>query len=206
MKCYVIVLFQSTYHIIMTILIIFSSPSSRSFTFGINWSITLLVYYRLCPLRTIYWNICSLIKLLGQQIHLANYLQHFANELSLELQVHIFLTRIKIIHPTHNFQLLNISPPNVRKSNIYPQPHLGIHLCAWWNNKIICARIKYLDENYLVPDPEPIVMGEPCWLDAYTLNKLISYQILFERFVLIIIGLAIIGGIQFLLNQPTLST
>ena len=94
MKCYVIVLFQSTYLITMTILIIFSSPSSRSFTFGIDWSITLLTYHRLCPSRTIYWSIYRLIKILGQQIHLANYLQHFANELSLELQVHIFLTRI----------------------------------------------------------------------------------------------------------------
>ena len=66
------------------------------------------------------------------------------------------------------------------------------------------VRIKFLDENYLVS--ELIVLGEPCWLDAYMLNKLISYQILFERFVLIINGLAIIGGKQFLLNQLLSST
>ena len=66
------------------------------------------------------------------------------------------------------------------------------------------VRIKFLDENYLVS--ELIVLGEPCWLDAYMLNKLISYLILFERFVLIIIGVAIIAEIQFLLNQPILST
>ena len=93
----------------------------------------------------------------------------------------------------------------MRKSNINPQTHLGTHLGAW-SNKIICAHIKFLDENYLVPDPEPIVLGKPCLLDAYMLNKLISYQILFERFFLIINGLAIIGGIQFPLSQPTLST
>ena len=63
-----------------------------------------------------------------------------------------------------------------------------------------CARIIFLEGNYLVPDPELIVLGELCCFDAYMLNKHISYQILFERFVLIINGLAIIGGIQFLLN------
>ena len=62
------------------------------------------------------------------------------------------------------------------------------------------ATMKFLDENYLVPDPEPIVMEESCLLDIYMLNKLISYQILFERFVLIINGLTIMRDIQFLLN------
>ena len=90
MKCYVIVLFQSTCLIIMTILIICSSPSLRSFTFGTDWSITLLACHRLYPSRSLYWSICSLIKIMGQQIHLVIGLQHFANELSLELQVHIF--------------------------------------------------------------------------------------------------------------------
>ena len=74
----------------MTILIFCSSPSLRSFTFGIDWSITFLTYHGLCPSKTIYWSICSLIKIYDQQIYLTNYLQHFENELSLELQVHIF--------------------------------------------------------------------------------------------------------------------
>ena len=60
-------------------------------------------------------------------------------------------------------------------------------------------------QKLLVPDPEPIVFGEPYWLDEYMLNKLMTYQILFEIFVLIIYGLAISGGIQFLLNKPALS-
>ena len=140
----------------MTILLICFAYFSRSFMFKADWSIMLLGYHRLCLSRTIYWSICNLIKILGQQIHLTNYLQHFANKLSLELQVYIFLTRIQIIHSTHNFQLLHISLPYVTKFNIYPQPHLGIHLCAF---------------------------------DVYTLNKLISYQILFEKFILIINGI-----------------
>ena len=94
MKCYVIVPFKALASLAMTILIIFSSPLWRSFTIGIDWSITLRAYHRLYPLRTIYLSFCSLIKILGQQIHLWNYLQHFWNELSFELQVHIFLTRI----------------------------------------------------------------------------------------------------------------
>lgn len=41
------------------------------------------------------------------------------------------------------------------------------------------SHIQTLDENYLVPDPESIMMKKPCWFDAYTLNKLISYKIIF---------------------------
>ena len=93
MKCYDIVLFKALASLAMTILIICSSPLSRSFTFGINWSITLQAYHRLCPSRIIYWSICILIKILGQQIHLANYLQHFKNELSFELQVQLFFNK-----------------------------------------------------------------------------------------------------------------
>ena len=52
--------------------------------------------------------------------------------------------------------------------------------------------------NYLVPDPEPIVIGEPCWLDTYKccyiLNTSHTKKIL-KIFVLITNGLAIIGGI-----------
>ena len=55
--------------------------------------------------------------------------------------------------------------------------------------KIITAHFNILDENYMVPDPEPILMGIPCWLDVYMccymLNKIISYQILFASFVFI---------------------
>ena len=32
--------------------------------------------------------------------------------------------------------------------------------------KIITAHFNILDENYMVPDPEPISMGKPCWFDA----------------------------------------
>ena len=55
--------------------------------------------------------------------------------------------------------------------------------------KIVIAHFNILDENYMVTDPEPILMGKPCWFDAYMccymLNKIISYQILFGSFALI---------------------
>ena len=67
--------------------------------------------------------------------------------------------------------------------------------------KIITAHFNILDENYMVPDPEPILMGRPCWLDAYMccymLNKFISYQILFWEFCSHNHDLAIVRGIQF---------
>ena len=65
-----------------------------------------------------------------------------------------------------------------------------------------------LDENYLVPDLGPILMGKPCWLDAYMccymLNKYLIPNLIWE-FCSHNHDLTMIGGIQFLLNQPALS-
>lgn len=90
---------------------------------------------------------------------------------------------------SHNFQLSIIYPPNVRKSKIHPN--------LTWRSIFVLGEVtksdiahQILDKEYLIHDPEPIMMGKLCWLDAsiycYILNKSISYQILFGNFVLIL--------------------
>lgn len=105
--------------------------------------------------------------------------------------------------PIINFSFQSSLPLMLENLTFTPTLFGDPSLCAVEQLNQI-SYIQNLDENYLVPNHEPIMMGKSCWLDAYMYsfmrNKPISYQILFGNFVLITNSLAISGDIQFLLN------